>query len=72
MSASDRPLEAVLLALEPKPDVSASREEKHGYASRLSRALAVLIATALRPHFPNIIPTPDDEPTSSIAASPIR
>lgn len=60
MSASDRPLEAVLLALEPKPEVSASREDKHGYASRLSRALAVMMATALRPHFPNIIPTPDD------------
>ncbi len=60
MSASDRPLEAVLLAVEPKPDVSASREDKHAYASRLSRALAVMMASALRPHFPNIIPTPDD------------
>lgn len=60
MSASDRPLEAVLLAVEPKPDVSAPREDKHAYASRLSRALAVMIASALRPHFPNIIPTPDD------------
>lgn len=60
MSASDRPLEAVLLAVEPKPEVSASREDKHAYASRLSRALAVMMATALRPHFPNIIPTPDD------------
>src|SRR3954471_19076160 len=60
MSAGDRPLQAVLLAVEPKPEVSASRELKHGYASRLSRALAVMTATALRPHFPNIIPTPDD------------
>src|SRR5689334_22387332 len=60
MSANDRPLEAVLVALEPKPDVSAAREDKHAYASRLSRALAVLVASALRPQFPNIIPTPDD------------
>ncbi len=60
MSAGDRPLELVLLALEPKPEVSASREDKHGYASRFSRALAVMMATALRPHFSNIIPTPDD------------
>jgi len=46
--------------VEPKPEVSASREDKHAYASRLSRALAVMMATTLRPHFPNIIPTPDD------------
>jgi hypothetical protein len=60
LTANDRPLEAVLLAVEPKPEVSAPRENKHAYASRLSRALAVMMASALRPHFPNIIPTPDD------------
>jgi hypothetical protein len=60
VSGSDRPLEAVLVEVAPKPQVSASREEKYAYASRLSRALAVLVAAALRPEFPNIIPTPDD------------
>lgn len=57
---SDRPLAALLEKVEPKPDVSASREDKHAYASRLSRALAVRIASALRPHYPNIIPTEAD------------
>lgn len=56
----DRPLAALLEAVDPKPDVSASREEKHAYASRLSRALAVRIASALRPNFPNILPTEAD------------
>src|SRR5262245_51314612 len=60
MTAGEGPLRSVLDALEPKPDVSASREDKHAYASRLSRSLAVLIASALRPRFPKIIPTPDD------------
>lgn len=56
----DAPLAALLDAVEPKPIVSAVREKKHAYASRLSRALAVLVSSALRPHYPNIIPTEDD------------
>lgn len=60
MSPGERPLQAVLQAVEPKPEVEASREAKHAYASRFSRALAVTMASALRPYFPNIIPTPDD------------
>jgi hypothetical protein len=51
---------AVLASLEPKPEVSAAREDKHAYASRLSRSLAVLVAGALRSHFPGIVPTADD------------
>lgn len=54
------PLLAVLDELEPKPDVSASREEKHAYALAFSRKLAVLLARALRPAFPPVLPTEDD------------
>lgn len=54
------PLLATLDAVEPKPDVSSSREEKHAYASRLSRRLAVFAASALRREFPKILPTEDD------------
>ena len=36
----------------------------------LSRALAVLIASALRPEFPNIIPTPDDVGHESLTEAP--
>lgn len=53
-------MSSVLEAVEPKPDVSASREAKHAYASRLSRALAVYVASALRPRYPHILPTEDD------------
>jgi hypothetical protein len=53
------PMRDVLDALN-KPDVSASREDKHAYASGLSRRLAVLMARALRPAFPNVHPTEDD------------
>lgn len=56
----DRPLRELLDDLEPKPSVSASREDKHAYASALSRKLAVLLARALRPKFPGVIPTEDD------------
>jgi hypothetical protein len=56
----DFPLRAALEAAEPKPPVSASREDKHAYAMVLSRALASTIARALRPRFPAVIPTEDD------------
>jgi hypothetical protein len=47
-------------AVEPKPDVSGTREEKHAYAARLSRRLAVFAASALRSEFPRILPTEGD------------
>lgn len=56
----DRPLRDLLDELEPKPAVSASREEKHAYASALSRGLAVLLSRTLRPTFPRVLPTEDD------------
>jgi hypothetical protein len=54
MSHNLRPLVEILDALEPKPDVSAPREDKHAYA--LSRHLAVFIADALRPSYPGVLP----------------
>lgn len=56
----DRPMLEVLDELEPKPAVSASREDKHAYASALSRKLAVLISEALRSAYPRVLPTLDD------------
>lgn len=50
------PLLDILDALEPKPDVSATREDKHAYASALSRRLAVFMADALRPTYPGVLP----------------
>lgn len=56
----DFPLREALEAAEPKPDVSAPREAKHGYAFQLSRGLARTMARALRPRFPGVLPTEDD------------
>jgi len=56
----ERPLRFILDELEPKPVVSAVREDKQAYASALSRKLAVLVARALRPSFPRVLPTEDD------------
>lgn len=55
----EHPLASVLDGLD-KPDVSASREDKHAYASALSRRLAVLIGRTLRPTYPAVLPTEDD------------
>lgn len=55
----ERPMRALLDELS-KPPVSAPREDKHAYASGLSRKLAVLLARALRPVFPSVLPTEDD------------
>jgi hypothetical protein len=63
------PLRALLDALEPKPDVSDDREDKHAYAMGLSRALAVFTARALRPEFPNVLPTEDDVGHESLTGS---
>ncbi len=52
----DHPLRQLLDELEPTPDVSADREDKHAYAMALSRKLAVFMARALRPAFPNVLP----------------
>jgi hypothetical protein len=54
------PLRQLLDELEPKPDVSADREDKHAYAMGVSRKLAVFIAGALRPAFPDVLPTEHD------------
>ena len=53
------PLRAILDSL-TKPDVSADREPKKAYAERLSRRLAVLLATALRGEFPQGLSREDD------------
>lgn len=55
-----QPLRAVLDAAEPKPSVSAVREDKHAYAMALSRRLAVFVADALRMRYPTVLPTADD------------
>lgn len=65
----DRPLRDVLDELEPKPAVSAPREDKHAYASALSRKLAVRMAAALRPRFPAVLPTEDDIGHESLTGS---
>lgn len=56
----ERPLREILDGLEPKPGVDATRERKHAYATALSRRLAVLLGRALRPVYPNVLPTEDD------------
>jgi hypothetical protein len=56
----DFPLRTALEAAEPKPPVSALREPKHAYAFQLSRALARTMASALRPRFPQVLPTEKD------------
>lgn len=63
------PLRQLLDGLEPKPDVSADREDKHAYAMALSRKLAVFVARALRPAFPNVLPTEDDLGHESLTGS---
>lgn len=50
-------LRDVLDELEPKPDVSATRENKHSYASALSRRLALFMADALRDAYPAVLPS---------------
>src|SRR5688572_19745450 len=66
---SDRPLLQILDELEPKPDVSAIREDKHAYASALSRKSAVLMANALRTAFPQVLPTADNVGHESLTGS---
>jgi hypothetical protein len=66
---SQHPLRAVLDACEPKPEVSAEREDKHAYAMGLSRELAVFVARALRPLYPNVLPTEDDIGHESLTGS---
>jgi hypothetical protein len=65
----DHPLRQLLDELEPKPGVSADREDKHAYAMALSRKLAVFMARALRPAFPNVLPTEDDVGHESLTGS---
>jgi hypothetical protein len=65
----DHPLRQLLDELEPKPDVSADREDKHAYAMALSRRLAVFMARVLRPAFPNVLPTEDDVGHESLTGS---
>lgn len=62
---------AALVAAEPRPDDSASREAKKNYSQRLSDAIAILIASKLRkvPGFKTILPLPDGEGTESKSAS---
>jgi len=50
----------------PKPEVSAEREDKHAYALALSRRLAVLMASALRPVSPEVLPREDDSGHESL------
>jgi len=66
---TQHPLRAVLDAAEPKPDVSADREDKHAYAMTLSRNLAAFMARAIRPTFPNVVPTEDDLGHESLTGS---
>jgi hypothetical protein len=66
---ADHPLRQVLNELEPKPGVSAEREDKHAYAMALSRKLAVFIAQALRPAFATVLPTEDDVGHESLSGS---
>ncbi len=49
--------------------MEASREDKHAYASALSRKLAVRIAAALRSRFPTVLPTEDDVGHESLTGS---
>jgi hypothetical protein len=63
------PLRQLLDDFEPKPDVSADREDKHLYAMALSRGLAVFMARALRSSFPNVLPTEDDFGHESLTGS---
>jgi hypothetical protein len=65
----DHPLRQLLDELEPKPDVSADREDKHAYAMALSRKLAVFMARSLRPAFPSVLPTEDDVGHESLTGS---
>lgn len=68
-----QPMRDILVTVEPKPVESAPREDKHAYATRLSRALAMLIADALRPQYrardEDVSPRPDntghESPTGS-------
>jgi hypothetical protein len=66
---ADRPLLEILDELEPKPPVSALREDKHAYASAFSRKAALLMANALRPAFPAVLPRPDDIGHESLTGS---
>ena len=63
------PLGALLEELEPKPEVSADREDKHAYAMALSRKLAVFMARSLRPVFPHVLPTEDEIGHESLVGS---
>lgn len=62
MAISDpTPLRALLDGLGDKPPPSAAREVKKGYAERMSREIALLVANRLRGHYPraNVTPRPD-------------
>lgn len=54
-------MRVVLDELGDKPTVSAAREVKKGYAERMSRQIALMVADRLRGHYPraNVTPRPD-------------
>jgi hypothetical protein len=51
----------------PRPATTADADLKRTYGTRLSNALALLVADRLRPHFPEILPTQDGKGTESRA-----
>jgi hypothetical protein len=69
VSSGDHPLRAVLDELEPKPPESADREDKHAYASTLSRKLALVVADSLREAFPTVLPTSENLGHESLTGS---
>jgi hypothetical protein len=55
-------MEGALLTAGPKPDaLTANREQKKGYAERLSRELALMVAACLRPRYKNARLTPRED-----------
>ncbi len=66
---TNRPMSSALRAAAPRPDATASRDEKKNYAQRLSRELAALIAGSLRSRFRGILPSAAGEHHESKARS---
>jgi hypothetical protein len=56
----DKPLALVLKGIGPRPALTGERGDKKNYAEKLSRGIAVLMARALRPVFPSVLPTEDE------------
>ena len=54
-------------AAEPRPPEGAPATEKKNYAERFSRALAICMASALRPSFPGITPSETGEKQEAAA-----